>query len=78
MEEWWKKYSLPAMNDQEKEQIKDITGKIPLFLNFLLEYSLENFEGAFAYLKQKLESIIQIPMTQYSENLLGNKHTWDR
>uniref|UniRef100_U9UR05 Crinkler effector protein N-terminal domain-containing protein n=1 Tax=Rhizophagus irregularis (strain DAOM 181602 / DAOM 197198 / MUCL 43194) TaxID=747089 RepID=U9UR05_RHIID len=78
MEEWWKKYSLPAMNDREKEQIKDITGKIPLFLNFLLEYSLENFEGAFAYLKQKLESIIQIPMTQYSENLLGNKHTWDR
>ncbi|EXX67380.1 uncharacterized protein OCT59_004648 [Rhizophagus irregularis] len=78
MEEWWKKYSLPAMNDQEKEQIKDITGKIPLFLNFLLEYSHENFEGAFAYLKQKLKSIIQKPMIEYSENLLGNKHTWDR
>ncbi|RGB23542.1 hypothetical protein C1646_748171 [Rhizophagus diaphanus] len=67
MEEWWKKYSLPAMNDQEKERIKDIT-----------EYSHENFEGAFAYLKQKLKSIIQKPMTEYSENLLGNKHIWDR
>ncbi|CAG8715084.1 6092_t:CDS:2, partial [Racocetra fulgida] len=48
MEEWWKRHNsvLPAMDNLQKDQIEDITGKIPLFLNVLLESESKNFEEA--------------------------------
>ncbi|CAB4398527.1 unnamed protein product [Rhizophagus irregularis] len=47
MKEWWNSHNpdLPAMDGQQIRQIEDITGKIPLFLNFLLESGHKNFEG---------------------------------
>jgi len=81
MKEWWNKHNpdLPAMDKQQIGQIEDITGKIPLFLRFLLESSHENSEDTLKYISQKLESIIQKPMTLYSEILRSNsQNTWDR
>ncbi|CAG8829011.1 2013_t:CDS:2, partial [Dentiscutata erythropus] len=45
MGEWWKKHNsvLLTMSKWQKDQIEDITGKIPLFLNVLLESSHKNF-----------------------------------
>jgi hypothetical protein len=81
MEEWWNKNdpNLPEMDEQQIEQIEDITGKIPLFLKFLLESGRKNFKDALEHLNQKLNSIIQIPVTKFSEHILseGNKHNWD-
>ncbi|CAG8656336.1 3263_t:CDS:2, partial [Acaulospora colombiana] len=80
IEEWWKKYNsvLPTMNNQQKDQIEDITGNIPLFLNVLLESDCKNFEDALGYLNRQLKSKIQEPMTSFSENIykLDNK-SWD-
>ncbi|CAB5310535.1 unnamed protein product [Rhizophagus irregularis] len=81
MKEWWNSHNpdLPAMDGQQIRQIEDITGKIPLFLNFLLESGHKNFEGALEHLNQKLNSIIQRPMTKFSEYILskGNNHNWE-
>ncbi|CAG8699468.1 3244_t:CDS:2, partial [Acaulospora morrowiae] len=80
MEEWWKKHNsvLPTMNNQQKDRIEDITGNIPLFLNVLLESDCKDFEDALGYLDQQLTSMIQEPMTSFSEKIykLDNKH-WD-
>src|SRR2546429_9724299 len=82
MKEWWNSHNpdLPAMDEQQKKQTEDITGKIPLFLKFLLESDHKDFKHALNYLNEKLMSIIQKPMTLYSENLLSknNNHIWDR
>ncbi|CAG8440762.1 12121_t:CDS:2 [Acaulospora colombiana] len=49
------------MNDQQKKQIEDITGKIPLFLNILLEsghppsgYGVDDFDHHFFYIENRL------------------------
>ena len=57
MTEWWNKHNpdLPAMNKQQIGQIEDITGKIPLFLKFLLESNHKNFKGALEHLNQKIK-----------------------
>ncbi|CAI2197808.1 826_t:CDS:2, partial [Funneliformis geosporum] len=75
MKEWWSKHNpdLPAMDKQQIEQIEDITGKIPLFLKFLLESDHKNFTDALEHLNQKLNSIIQLPMIEFSDNLLLEK-----
>jgi hypothetical protein len=82
MKEWWKKHKpdLPAMTAQQIRKIEDITGKIPLFLKFLLESDLKNVEGVLEHLNQKLNSIIQRPMTEFSDNLQSkdNLYIWDR
>jgi hypothetical protein len=81
MEEWWNKNdpNLPEMDKQQIEQIEDITGKIPLFLKFLLKSGHKNFKDALEHLNQKLNSIIKFPVTEFSEHILskGNQHNWD-
>ncbi|KAF0541712.1 hypothetical protein F8M41_005199 [Gigaspora margarita] len=71
MEEWWKKHNsdLPAMGNWQKDQIENITGKIPLFLNVLLESGRKNFEDALGYLDQQLMPKIKEPMTNFSDNI---------
>ncbi|CAG8559834.1 42296_t:CDS:2 [Gigaspora margarita] len=71
MEEWWKKHNsvLPTMDNWQKDQIEDITGKIPLFLNVLLESDRKNFEDALGYLDQQLIPKIKEPMTNFSDNI---------
>ncbi|CAG8834424.1 11663_t:CDS:2, partial [Gigaspora margarita] len=71
MEEWWKKHNsvLPTMNNWQKDQIEDITGRIPLFLNVLLESGRKNFEEALGYLDQQLMPKIKEPMTNFSDNI---------
>lgn len=71
MEEWWKKHNsvLPTMNNRQKDQIEDITGRIPLFLNVLLESGRKNFEEALGYLDQQLMPKIKEPMTNFSDNI---------
>ncbi|CAG8556996.1 5414_t:CDS:2 [Paraglomus brasilianum] len=71
MEEWWKKHNsvLPTMNNQQKDQIEDITGNIPLFLNILLESDCKNFEDVLGYLNQQLTSKIQESMTNFSDTI---------
>ncbi|CAG8604266.1 4926_t:CDS:2, partial [Dentiscutata heterogama] len=60
---------LPTMNNWQKGQIEDITGKIPLFLNGLLEFGRKNFEEALGYLDQQLIPKIKEPMTNFSDNI---------
>ncbi|RIB06860.1 hypothetical protein C2G38_2046468 [Gigaspora rosea] len=71
MEEWWKRHNsvLPTMDNWQKDQIEDITGKIPLFLNVLLESGRKNFEDALSYLDQQLLPKIEEPMTNFSNNI---------
>ncbi|CAG8624233.1 4022_t:CDS:2, partial [Scutellospora calospora] len=71
MEEWWKKHNsgLPTMDNWQKDQIEVITGKIPLFLNVLLESSHKNFEDALGYLNQQLIPKIKEPMRNFSDNI---------
>ena len=82
MKEWWNKHNpdLPAMNKQHIEQIEDITGKIPLFLKFLLKEDHENVEGALEYLNQRLNSVVQMKMITFSENIASKENTtiWNR
>jgi hypothetical protein len=78
MEEWWKKHGsyLPVMDNLQKNQIEDITGKIPLFLNVLLEsveFGCKNFEEAWGFLNNHLESKIKEPMTNFSKNIPKEK-----
>lgn len=78
MEEWWKKHDsdLPTMNNLQKNQVEDITGKIPLFLNALLEsveFGCKNFEEAWSYLNNHLKSKIKEPMTNFSNNIPKEK-----
>ncbi|RHZ66308.1 hypothetical protein Glove_308g2 [Diversispora epigaea] len=71
MEEWWKKHNsvLPTMNEKQKNQVEDITGSIPLFLNILLESGHKNFEEALGYLNNQLISKIKKSMTNFSDNI---------
>ncbi|CAG8643231.1 4952_t:CDS:2 [Ambispora gerdemannii] len=71
MEEWWKEHNsvLPTMNDEQKKQIEDITGKIPLFLSILLESGCKNFKNVLDHLNQQLTSKIQEPMTNFSDTI---------
>jgi hypothetical protein len=78
MKEWWNKYNtgLPKMNKEQKVQIEDITGKIPLFLNFLLEEHHKNVECLLEYLDKRLKSRIGEPMIKFSDAILGGDR-WD-
>jgi hypothetical protein len=81
MKKWWNKYNpdLPAMNEHQKGQIKDITRKIPLFLKYLLESDHKNFEDILKHFNKTLNLIIQRPITEFSDNLQSknNQHIWD-
>ena len=71
MKEWWKKHNsvLPTMNEKQKNQVEDITGNIPLFLNILLKPGHKNFEEALGYLNNQLISKIEKPMKNFSDNI---------
>ncbi|CAG8484660.1 7266_t:CDS:2, partial [Acaulospora colombiana] len=57
------------MDNQQKDQIEDITGNIPLFLNIFLESDCKNFEDALDNLNQQLTSKIHDPMTNFSDTI---------
>ncbi|CAG8606212.1 6144_t:CDS:2, partial [Diversispora eburnea] len=75
MGEWWKKHNsvLLTMSKWQKDQIEDITGKIPLFLNVLLESSHKNFVEASCYLNNQLISKIKEPMTNFSKKVVDQE-----
>ncbi|PKK57888.1 hypothetical protein RhiirC2_763739, partial [Rhizophagus irregularis] len=78
MKEWWNKHNsdLPAMDEQQIRQIEDITGKIPLFLKFLLESDHKNFKDAWEYLDQQLTSKIKEPMMNFSD-IISSSNRWE-
>ena len=71
MKEWWKKHNsvLPTMSEKQKNQVEDITGNIPLFLNILLKPGHKNFEEALGYLNDQLTLKIEEPMTSFSKKV---------
>ncbi|PKK59642.1 hypothetical protein RhiirC2_820485 [Rhizophagus irregularis] len=78
MKEWWNSHNpdLPEMDEQQKKQTEDITGRIPLFLKFLLESNHENFEDALEYLNQQLTLKIKYPLTSFS-NIISESNRWE-
>ena len=77
MKEWWNRHNfLPAMDEQQKKQIEDITGKIPLFLSILTESSHVNYECALEYLNQQLISKIKEPMMNLSD-IISKSERWE-
>ncbi|CAB4480718.1 unnamed protein product [Rhizophagus irregularis] len=78
MKEWWNKHNsdLPAMDEQQIRQIEDISGKIPLFLKFLLESDHKNFKDAWEYLDQQLTSKIKEPMMNFSD-IISSSNRWE-
>ena len=65
-----------AMDEQQKKQIEDITGKIPLFLSILMESSHVNYEGALEYLNQQLTLNIKEPMMNFSD-IISESKRWE-
>jgi hypothetical protein len=78
MKEWWSSHNpdLPAMDEQQKKQTEDITGKVPLFLSILLEFSHVNYKGALEYLSQQLTSKIKEPMMNFSD-IISESKRWE-
>ncbi|POG61805.1 hypothetical protein GLOIN_2v1786107 [Rhizophagus irregularis DAOM 181602=DAOM 197198] len=78
MKEWWSSHNpdLPAMDEQQKKQTEDITGKVPLFLSILLEFSHVNYKGALEYLNQQLTSKIKYPLTSFSD-IISESNRWE-
>ncbi|RHZ58596.1 hypothetical protein Glove_372g93 [Diversispora epigaea] len=75
MEEWWKKHNsvLPTMSEKQKNQVEDITGNIPLFLNVLLKSGHKNFEEALGYLNNHLISKIKNSIMNFSQNVVDQE-----
>ena len=57
MLEWWKQNEkiFPELDDQEKEELQDITGCVPLLLHGLLDSQSTDFKGIKSQLLQSKE-----------------------
>src|ERR1041384_6841726 len=81
MKDWWEHhyYIFQNMNDSQKEEIEDITGKIPLFLNILLKYmksGSKSFEEASKHLNQELLLKVQEPIITFSESVWSDRYAF--
>jgi hypothetical protein len=87
MQQWWLHYqnqgSLPKLTDDEKKDVEDLTGCIPLLLRAILGYSGKNFkdvESEFLSNKELSDATEQLKSFEESMSLKLRRNdslSWD-